>query len=75
MLNGTKHQIGDNLTQGLPKLIGALQQQSEALSNWTITSVQLVNYEEGKNHKSCYFLSGFPTEEVLGLLMDDGPIQ
>lgn len=73
LLNGTKHHIGVNLIQGLPSLIGALQQQSEALSNWTVTSVQRVTYE--KDQKSCYFLSGYRTNEVLGLLMNDGPIQ
>lgn len=73
LLNCEKHQIKGNLDLGLPSLIGALQQQSEALSNWTITSVQRVTYE--KDQKNCYFLSGYPTEEVMGILADNGPIQ
>jgi len=76
LLNGEKYEVpGDNLTRGLPSLIGTLQRQSSTLAEWYITSVQLVNYKEGKTQKSCYFLTGHPLNEALPLLMNTGPVQ
>lgn len=75
LFNGQQRQIpGEKLTQGLPELINALQDESETMGSFVINGVKRLRYGQEKGQRFD-ILMGYPVEEVLPLIMNDGPIQ